>query len=170
MGVECLNQLGEVGERSGQPIDLIDDDDVDPSGLDINEQFLQGRPIYRAAGKAAIVVTVPDQPPALVSLALDVGLGRLTLGVEGIEVLLKPLVGRDAGVDRTAQAPPRTSRNGAGPRQAASPEASGRCSRSPRFSSPSRSSSDGRAFRRAHPAVRQAGDQDAEFRHRKPRF
>ena len=63
MGVECLNQLGEVGERSGQPIDLIDDDDVDPSGLHIDEQFLQGRPIHRAAGKAAIVKTVPDQPP-----------------------------------------------------------------------------------------------------------
>ena len=32
MGVERLDQLGEVGERSGQPIDLINDDDVDPSG------------------------------------------------------------------------------------------------------------------------------------------
>ena len=32
MGVERLDQLGEVGERSGQPIDLIDDEDVDPSG------------------------------------------------------------------------------------------------------------------------------------------
>ena len=50
--------------------------DVDPSGLHIDEQFLQGRPIHRAAGKAAIVVTVPDQPPALVSLALDVRLAR----------------------------------------------------------------------------------------------
>ena len=61
-----------------QPIDLIDDDDVDPSGLHIDEQFLQSRPIHRAAGKAAIVITVPDQPPALVSLGLfEVGLGRL---------------------------------------------------------------------------------------------
>ena len=105
MGVERLDQLGEVGERSGQPIDLINDDDVDPSGLNIDEQFLQSRPIHRAAGKSAIVVTIPDQPPALVSLALDVSLGRLTLSVEGIEVLLKPLVGRDARVDRTSQAP-----------------------------------------------------------------
>ena len=32
MGVERLNQLCEVGERSGQPIDLIDDEDDDPSG------------------------------------------------------------------------------------------------------------------------------------------
>ena len=80
-------------------------DDVDPYGLHIDEQFLQGRPVHRAAGKAAIIVTVPDQPPALVSLALDVCLGRLTLSVEGVEILLKPLVGRDARVDRTSQAP-----------------------------------------------------------------
>src|SRR5208337_3181244 len=104
MGVERLDQLGEVGERSSQPINLIDDDDVDPSGPHIDEQFLQSRPIHRAAGKAAIVITLPDQPPALVSLALDVGLGRLTLSVEGVEVLLKSLVGRDARVDCTSQA------------------------------------------------------------------
>ena len=52
MGVERLDQLGEVGERSGQPIDLIDDDDVDPSGLHIDEQFRQTRPLHRAAGMA----------------------------------------------------------------------------------------------------------------------
>jgi len=28
--IEHLDQLGEVGERSGQPIDLVDDDYVDP--------------------------------------------------------------------------------------------------------------------------------------------
>ena len=66
---------------------------------------LQCRPIHRAAGIAANVITVPDAPQALVSLALDVGLGRLALSVEGIEVLLEPLVGRDARVDRTSEAP-----------------------------------------------------------------
>jgi hypothetical protein len=34
--------------------------------------------------------------PALMRLTLDVGLRRLPLGVEGVEVLLKPLVGRDS--------------------------------------------------------------------------
>ena len=37
-------------------------------------------------------------------LTLDVGLRGLPLGVEGVEVLFEPLVGRDAGVDRAAQA------------------------------------------------------------------
>ena len=35
-----LDQLGEVGERAGQPIDLIDDDHVDPSRLHVDEQLL----------------------------------------------------------------------------------------------------------------------------------
>ena len=104
MGLERLDQLGEVGERAGQPIDLIDDDHVDPSRLHIDEQLLQSRPIHRAAGEAAVVVTIPNQSPALVRLALDVGLARLPLGVEGVEVLFEPLVGRDPRIDRAAQA------------------------------------------------------------------
>src|SRR3984885_5296090 len=104
MGIERLDQLGEVGERAGQPIDLIDDDHIDPSCLHIDEQLLQRWPLHRPAGKAAVVVTIPNQPPALVRLALDVGLARLPLGVEGIEILLKPLLGRDARIDRAPQA------------------------------------------------------------------
>jgi hypothetical protein len=43
---------------------------------------------------------VSDLFPALVGLALDVGLRRLPLGVEGVELLFEPMIGRDAGVDR----------------------------------------------------------------------
>src|ERR1700674_1642408 len=38
----------------------------------------------------------PNQLPALVSLALDIGFGRLTLGVEGVEVLLEPVANGQA--------------------------------------------------------------------------
>ena len=38
-------------------------------------------------------------------LALDVGFRRLALGVERVEVLLQPMVGRDPRVDGAAQAP-----------------------------------------------------------------
>jgi hypothetical protein len=31
MSIEELDQLGEVGERTGEPVDLVDDDDVDPA-------------------------------------------------------------------------------------------------------------------------------------------
>jgi hypothetical protein len=101
--VEHLDQLGEVGERSGQPIDLVDDDYVDPPDLDIGEQFLKRWPLHRTAGIAAVVVAVPYQPPPFMGLALDVGLGRFPLGVEGIEVLLEPLVGRDTRIDRATE-------------------------------------------------------------------
>jgi hypothetical protein len=38
--VEHLDQLGEVRQRAGQPIDLVDDDYVDPPSRDIGKQFL----------------------------------------------------------------------------------------------------------------------------------
>ena len=44
-GVEQLDQFGEVGERTGQPVDLVDDDDVDPALPDGVEQGLQGRTV-----------------------------------------------------------------------------------------------------------------------------
>src|SRR3954470_11425436 len=40
--------------------------------------------------------------PAGVRLASDIGLRGIILGIEGIEVLFQPLVGGDAGIDRTS--------------------------------------------------------------------
>jgi hypothetical protein len=74
MGIERLNKLGEVGKRAGQPIDLIDDDHVDPSRLHIDEQLLERWPLHRPAREAAVIVTVTDQTPSLMRLALYVGL------------------------------------------------------------------------------------------------
>jgi hypothetical protein len=39
------------------------------------------------------------------SLAGDVGEARLTLGIERVELLLEPIFGRLAGVDRATRAP-----------------------------------------------------------------
>ena len=35
-------------------------------------------------------------------LAADVGLRGIVLGIERVEVLVEPLIGRDAGIDRTS--------------------------------------------------------------------
>jgi hypothetical protein len=35
-------------------------------------------------------------------LAADVGFRRLVLGVEGVELLVEPVLGRDTGIDRAA--------------------------------------------------------------------
>ena len=56
MPVEDLDEPGKIRQCPGQPVDLVDDDDVDPPGLDVGEQALQRRARQRRAGDAAIVV------------------------------------------------------------------------------------------------------------------
>jgi hypothetical protein len=48
MGVKDLDQLGEIGERAGQSVDLVDRDDIDPA-----------RPRY---SPASYVVGIPTPP------------------------------------------------------------------------------------------------------------
>ena len=102
--VEDLDQPGKIGERAGQPVDLVDDDDVDPAGPDVGEQALQRRPLHVAAREPAIVIAGPGQYPALVPLAADVGLAGFALRLQRVELLLEPLLGGFAGVDRAALA------------------------------------------------------------------
>jgi hypothetical protein len=102
VGIEQLDQFGEVRERTGQAVDLVDHYDIDPVVPDIRQQPLQRRALGRATGIAAVVVTGADQGPAVMGLAADVGLRRLVLGVEGVELLIEPVLGRDPGIDRTA--------------------------------------------------------------------
>jgi hypothetical protein len=40
MGVEQLNQLGKIRQRSRQAVDLINDDDVNPVGANVFQQSL----------------------------------------------------------------------------------------------------------------------------------
>ena len=71
-------------------------------GLDVLQKPLEGRPLHRPAGEASVVIHVGKRDPAGMTLAHDIGLARLPLGVERIEFLLEALVGRLAGVDRAA--------------------------------------------------------------------
>jgi hypothetical protein len=103
MLVEGLDELREVGKRARQAIDLIDDDNVDLAQSDVREERLQGRALQGSAGNPAIVVALGAEPPALMGLRLDVRLGRLALGIERIELLLEPMLGRFAGVDGAAE-------------------------------------------------------------------
>ena len=102
MTVEGLDELGEVTERPAQPVDLVDDDDVDPPDLDIGEQALQRRALQGGAGDATIVIKVGKCSPALVLLARDIGLTGFPLCIEGIEVLIETRFGGFAGVDGAA--------------------------------------------------------------------
>src|SRR3984957_21155938 len=103
MRVKQLDQLGKVGERAREPIDLVDNDDVDLASANVIEELLERWPVHRAAGVAAVIVAIANELPAFMSLALDVGFRGLPLIVERVELLLQAVLGRDAGVDCAAQ-------------------------------------------------------------------
>ena len=93
MRIEDVDDLGEVGERAGQPVDLVDDHDLDLARFDVGEQPLKSWPLHRAARKASVVVHVGNGDPSGVPLARDVGLASLPLRVERVELLLEALIG-----------------------------------------------------------------------------
>ena len=64
-GVKGLDQFGEVGERAGEAVDLVDHDHVDLAGLDIGQQLLQGRAVEVAAGIGGVVIVLGKGLPAL---------------------------------------------------------------------------------------------------------
>src|SRR5581483_2011869 len=70
--------------------------------LDIGHQALQGRALGVAAREAGIVVVVGDRDPPLAPLAGDEGVARFLLRVDGVELLVEPLVRGHPAVDRTA--------------------------------------------------------------------
>ena len=55
------------------------------------------------ARKAAIVLAFGQYHPAFMPLAQRIGGAGLMLGIEAVELLLQPILGRSAGIDRAAQ-------------------------------------------------------------------
>ena len=49
LGVEEFDQPGKIGERAGEPVNLVDQDGVDLAGSDICQENLQGRTVERGA-------------------------------------------------------------------------------------------------------------------------
>ena len=81
-----------------------DHNDVHLAGPDVSQQLLQRWPLGRASRITAVIVAGADQGPAGMGLTADIGLRGIVLGVERVEVLLKSMVGRHAGIDRAAKA------------------------------------------------------------------
>ena len=104
VGVHHLHDLGEAGQRSGEPVHLVDHHQVHPPGADVGQQALQGGTLQGSAGEAAVVEAGGKQGPALVALAADERLAGLALGVQAVERLLQPLLGGLPGVDGAAAA------------------------------------------------------------------
>ena len=89
MRIEHLDDLGEVGKRTGQSIDLVDHHRIDLVGLNLGEKLLQGRAVQGAAGQAAVVVGNGQRGPAHPPLGLDVGLAGFAL----IQCFRQPCLG-----------------------------------------------------------------------------
>src|SRR3954453_20509990 len=86
VSLEGLHDAREVEQRAGESVDLVTDDRVDLARLDVCQQAEQGGPICGTSGEATVVKTVWRGRPALMGLALDVGLPRLALGVQRLEL------------------------------------------------------------------------------------
>src|SRR5262249_37504714 len=98
-----LDELGEISERAGQPVDLVNQHNVNLARPDIGQELLQRRAVERGAGECAIVVAPGDQPPAFVRLALYICLAGLALSVERVEGQLEIVLGRFARIDGAAR-------------------------------------------------------------------
>ena len=89
MGIEQFDQLGKIGQGARQAIDLVDDNDIDPVGSDVIEELLQGWAVGGSARETAIVISRANQCPTGMSLTADIGLRRIILGIERVEILLE---------------------------------------------------------------------------------
>src|SRR5262249_48190956 len=85
VGIKQLDELGEISERAGQPVDLVNQYDINLAGANIGQELLQCRTLERGAREGAIIVAGGDQPPAFGCLALDIGFTGFALGIERIE-------------------------------------------------------------------------------------
>ena len=100
--VEQLDHAGKIGERPGQPIDLVDDHDIDLAGFDVGEQAPERRPVHRPAGIAAIVIGCSERAPAFALLALHIGFAGLALGIQAVERLVEAFLRALARIERAA--------------------------------------------------------------------
>ena len=94
--IEDLDQPSKIGQRAGQPVNLVDDDDIDPASPDVGKQALECRPLDVAAREPAIIIAGPGQYPALVTLAGDVGLARFADHASDLRREGRALAGRVA--------------------------------------------------------------------------
>src|SRR5712671_3115031 len=72
------------------------------SGTDIVQQPLKVGSVGGPTRIPPIVIAGSNKCPAGMGLALDIGGGSIVLRVQRVELLIEPMLGRDPGIDRTA--------------------------------------------------------------------
>src|SRR5205823_184336 len=76
MRIEQLDHLREISERAGEPVDLVDQHDIDCPRPNIGQELLQSGAVERSAGECPIVVAAGDRPPAPRNRAPQLGNSR----------------------------------------------------------------------------------------------
>lgn len=71
--LEEIHQPDEIEKGAADPVELVDDDDLDEAILDIRDQLVERRPVEGRSGAPAILVSFGKLDPALVLLARDIG-------------------------------------------------------------------------------------------------
>ena len=99
---ECGLKFGEVDQRTRQTVDFVNDHNVDLARLYVGKQLLKRGTLGVAAGEAAVVIALLDQPPAVELLTAYIVFRRKPLGVERVEFLLKAFLVALPGVDRAS--------------------------------------------------------------------
>src|SRR5258706_13888806 len=94
---------------------MVNDSAVDFAGSDVVEKLLKVRWLGGPAGVPTVIVVGPDQGPAGMGLALDVGGGGIVLRVQRVELLIETMLGRNTGIDRAADRCDRRSLHGRTP-------------------------------------------------------
>jgi hypothetical protein len=56
--VESLDQPREIHQRATEPIDFVNNNNVNPIGLDVGKQPLQRWTFKRTAGKPTVVIVI----------------------------------------------------------------------------------------------------------------
>ena len=83
--IQQLDQLGEIGERAGEPVDLVDRMVlILPALTSVGRTCRAGRS-SEAPEEGAIVVTIGNKPPTLMAPTLYIGLASFALGIEQVE-------------------------------------------------------------------------------------
>ena len=102
MAIEHLDQSCKVRQIARQPVNLVDHNNVDLAIFDICHQPFQAGAVDVATRKTAIVVTIGQGNPALVTLAGNVGQSCIALRLQAVVFHVQAFIGGLAGVDRAA--------------------------------------------------------------------
>lgn len=89
---ENLDHAEEIEQGARQPVDLVNDNDIDLTVRDVLEQPFERRALHRPARESAIVILAGRQFPSARGLASNERLAGFALGVEGVEFLLQTVL------------------------------------------------------------------------------